>query len=167
MSEGNLEITVEIKTEAGVISSKFSGSPEEVLKGVMGFLSDSLPAFSVAKRISLKYPSPDELVNLLGEDVKISGKEIIFLKKLADAAEGIRKALIAARIIFELGTSDSPALSVKELSKTTSIAEKTINNNLTALVKTGGVERVAKGTYKITDRGLLEAIAIPPKSGET
>jgi len=51
------------------------------------------------------------------------------------------------------------------LSKITSIIEKTINNNLTDLVKTGGVERVSKGTYKITDRGLLGTYAISSKAG--
>lgn len=159
MNEDNIEVTIEVKTETGTVSSKFTGSAEEVIRGVMNFLSESFPAFSIARKISLRYPSTDELVNLLSEDVKISGKEIFFLKKPTDTAEGIKKALIAARVAYELGATDSNAISVKELARITSIAEKTINNNLTELVKSGAVERVSKGVYKITDRGLLEVTA--------
>ncbi len=166
MSEGDIEVSIEIRTATGVVTSRFSGTPEEVLKGVTRFLSESLPAFSIAQRISLRFPSPDELVDLLGEDIKISGKEILFLKKPTDAAEGIRKALIASRVSFDLGQTDTPALSVRDLSRITLIAEKTVNNNLTELVKTGSVERVSKGTYKITDGGLLRTFAIPSKGGE-
>lgn len=165
MTDGKIEVVVEIKTDGGTVSSRFSGTPEQVLKSTIRFLSESLPAFSIAKKISLNFPSAEELVDLLGEDVKISGKEIVFLKRPSDAAEGIRRALIAARISFDLGETDTPALSIKEISRITSIAEKTINNNLTELVKAGGVERVSKGTYKITDGELLKTFAVSSKTG--
>ncbi|TLN17210.1 hypothetical protein FDZ71_06445 [bacterium] len=165
MTGDTIEALIEIKTNTGVVSSTFSGTAEEVLRAAVRFLSESLPAFSMVHRILLTVPSAEQLVDLLGDDVKIAGKDIVLLKKPSDAAEGIRKVLIAARICFELGVTDTSALSVKELSKITSIIEKTINNNLTDLVKTGGVERVSKGTYKITDRGLLGTYAISSKAG--
>lgn len=167
MTDDTIETLIEIKTNTGVVSSRFSGTPEEVIRAAVRFLSESLPAFSMVHKILLTVPSAEELVDLLGDDVKITGKDIVLLKKPSDAAEGIRKVLIAARICFELGVADTAALSVSELSKITSIIGKTLNNNLTELVKTGGVERVSKGTYRITDRGLLGTYIVSSKAGES
>jgi len=156
MKAEDLEVFIEVKSGENVISSKFSGETTEVVKAVQKFLSDSIPAFSIGSKIFLRIPSASELADMIGSDVKISGADIIFVKKPADAIEGIRKALVAARVASELSARPTPTLSVKEIAVATGIAEKTINNNLTKLTKQGEVERAAKGVYKITDRGILE-----------
>lgn len=156
MTSEDLEVFIEVKTGENTVSSKFSGEASEVVKAVQKFLSDSVPAFSVGSKIFLRIPSASELADMIGPDVKISGADIIFIKKPADAMEGIRKALVAARVANELSARTTPTLSVKEIAVATGIAEKTINNNLTKLTKQGEVERAAKGVYKITDRGILE-----------
>ena len=156
MTSDDLEVFIEVKSGEHTVSSKFSGETSEVVKAVQKFLSDSIPAFSIGSKIFLRIPSASELADMIGPDVKVSGADIIFLRKPGDAMGGIRKALVAARVANELGARQAPTLSVKEIAVATGIAEKTINNNLTKLTKQGEVERAAKGVYKITDRGILE-----------
>jgi len=166
MTSEDLEVFVEVKSGGSTVSSRFTGDTEEVVRAVQKFLSDSIPAFSLGSKILLRMPSASELADMLGSDVKISGSDIVFIKKPADAVGGIRKALVASRVAHELGTKPSPNLSVKEIAMATGIAEKTINNNLTKLTKQGQVDRAAKGVYKITDRGVLETSPMVSTSGE-
>jgi len=167
MTPEELEVFVEVRSGDNVVSSKFTGDTDKVVRAVQKFLSDSVPAFSIGSRILLRIPSAQELADMLGNDVRISGSDILFIKKPADAIEGIRKALVASRVACELGTRDAPNLSVKEIAVATGIAEKTINNNLTKLTKQGEVDRVAKGVYKITDRGVLETCPVVTPTGDT
>jgi len=166
MKAEDLEVSIEVKSGENVVSSKFSGETAEVVKAVQKFLSDSIPAFSIGSKIFLRVPSASELADMIGSDVKISGADIIFIKKPADAIEGIRKALVAARVASELSARPASTLSVKEIAVATGIAEKTINNNLTKLTKQGEVERAAKGVYKITDRGILETSPVISPPGD-
>jgi len=166
MKAEDLEVFIEVKSGDNVVSSKFSGETTEVVKAVQKFLSDSIPAFSIGNKIFLRIPSATELADMIGSDVKISGADIIFVRKPADAIEGIRKALVAARVASELSARPASTLSVKEIAVATGIAEKTINNNLTKLIKQGEVERAAKGVYKITDRGILETSPVISPPGD-
>ncbi|NHV07386.1 MAG: hypothetical protein HA495_08655, partial [Thaumarchaeota archaeon] len=108
----------------------------------------------------LTFPTSQEIVDFLSNDLRISGSEIIFLRKPKDTIDGIKKALLAARLSHELGLRSSPSLSIKELSTIIVASQKTIGNNLSLLVKLGEVERVDKGTYKLSDRGVFSSIPL-------
>lgn len=160
MSHNYVEVYLEIKADNLNISSKFSGDARSVALEVEKFLFSHLPQLQILNKLIVSLPTSQEIMDFLSNDVKISGSEIIFLRKPKDTTEGIKKALLAARLSYELGLRQSPSLSIKELSMIVVASQKTIGNNISFLVKLGEVERVDKGTYKISDRGVFSSIPL-------
>ncbi|MGB9758725.1 MAG: hypothetical protein ACPLZG_02695 [Thermoproteota archaeon] len=160
MSQSNVEVYLEIKADNLNVSSKFSGDAKSVAFEVEKFLFTHLPQLQVLSKLVLAFPTSQEIVDFLSNDLRISGSEIIFLHKPKDTIEGIKKALLAARLSYELGLRPSPSLSIRELSTIIAASQKTIGNNLSLLVKLGEVERVDKGTYKLSDRGVFSSIPL-------
>ncbi|MBO3758113.1 MAG: hypothetical protein QXS21_03805 [Thermoproteota archaeon] len=170
MSQSNIEVYLEIKADNLSVSSKFTGDAKSVAFEVEKFLFAHLPQLQVIGKLFITLPTSQEIIDFLSNDIRISGSEIIFLHKPKDTIEGIKKALLAARLSYELGLRSSPNLSIRELSMIISASQKTIGNNLSLLVKSGEVERIDKGTYKLSDRGVfssipLESLKNPGRSG--
>lgn len=159
-NDDKVEVYIEIKSDNLHVSSKFSGDVKSVISSIQKFLYSHFPQLSVVSKILVNMPSSEEMINFLSDDIKISGNEIILIRKPKDTVDGIRKLLLAARLMYDLGLRQSPALSIKELATIMAVSQKTIGNNLSTLVKLGEVERVDKGIYKISDRGILTSLPL-------
>ncbi|NHV06989.1 MAG: hypothetical protein HA495_06585, partial [Thaumarchaeota archaeon] len=97
MSQSNIEVYLEIKADNLNVSSKFSGDAKSVALEVEKFLFAHLPQLQVLSKLVLTFPTSQEIVDFLSNDLRISGSEIIFLRKPKDTIDGIKKALLAAR----------------------------------------------------------------------
>ncbi|MEM4312084.1 MAG: hypothetical protein QXX95_06825 [Nitrososphaerales archaeon] len=154
MSEEELTLTLYYKD----LKLEFKGSPSSVLRSLNEFIAKELPAYDLAKRISMSYSAQD-LVNLFSEYIKDTPEGIsVWLgnKKLADK-QIISLQLIANKLAYELGRIKKFGLTSSEIYELTNLKPKTVSSRLSELTKLGYVikESDEKGTlYKISTQGI-------------
>ncbi|HET7147454.1 MAG TPA: hypothetical protein VFI73_03050 [Candidatus Nitrosopolaris sp.] len=163
-NESNTNVNVSISV--GEIKVQFNGPPESILTSVISFLTKQVPAFDLARKISLSY-GVTELIDLFSNFIKITpeGPRVILehdefgMKKLSDK-EKVALHLVAAKIAKDLGKVSNDARQLSEIQFETTLNPKSVSSRLSELVKAGHVirESTAEGnessTYKITTSGV-------------
>jgi DNA-binding transcriptional ArsR family regulator len=130
------------------------GEPDEVLRGVISFISKIAPAFNIASRM-VYYPDFASIMNDLAGFVKISQEgELIQIDQTSPADRSVGFLLLGALTANKLGLRESDSMPVEELARTLGKALKTVRNTVVELQKAGLVERTARGTYRITTNGV-------------
>ena len=150
---------LKVRVEYNGVVADFSGKDaDEVLHAIYGFLAGIIPELELAKKLHLRYTLRD-LAEMFGDyikvtpegprvmppDVKLSDKQIIALH------------LIAVRVAYELGKTDSDRVTLQEIEKATALNPKSISSRLSELVKMNYVERVSENRttlYRITTQGI-------------
>lgn len=130
------------------------GDAEEAIREIVKFLSSVYPTYDVASKL-IYTPDYTEILENVSEFVNFSPSgEAILLKQFSSTDAAIGAILLAADAAHKLGKRESNSLSVEELAKGLNKAEKTVRNTLSEMIKAGVVERVDKGTYRITAAGI-------------
>ncbi|MEM3571829.1 MAG: hypothetical protein QW589_07890, partial [Candidatus Bathyarchaeia archaeon] len=70
--------------------------------------------------------------------------------------QAIGLTLLGAHLAYKIGKRESEEMSVEEISKSLNKAIKTIRNTLVQMVDANVIERVERGSYKITSSGIKE-----------
>ncbi|MFQ6134527.1 MAG: hypothetical protein ACE5KU_01770 [Nitrososphaerales archaeon] len=142
----------------GTTRTEFSGSPEAVIVSVNKFLSKQIPTLDLADKITVNY-SVAELIDKFKDYVKMTeeGPRVwVSNRKLSDK-DTVCLQLVAAKIGYMTGKSESPSLTLQELHNSTSLKPKSISSRLSEVSKAGYVERekIEQGAkYKITTQGI-------------
>jgi len=145
-----------VQIEHGDLKHTIEGEPEQVLKAINQYISEIYPAYDVASRLVY---NPDYL-SLLEEtstfvNLTLEGQPILLRSDLStDEAAGA--ILLAMQIAFKLGKRTSDEARVEEIARVIGKAQKTVQNTLTEMSKAGIVERVGKGSYRLTLAGTRE-----------
>jgi DNA-binding MarR family transcriptional regulator len=164
-SDPNSSPIVNVSVTIADISVQFSGTPESVLKSVIGFITKQVPTISLATKISLNY-SVTELIDLFSNFIKLTpeGPRVIIEqrelgnKRLSDK-EAVALNLVATKIAKDLGKLPHEGMHLSEIQSASALNPKSISSRLSELVKTGYVSRenTSDGnestTYKITTAG--------------
>ncbi len=152
------EIKLRVTVSYGETRTEFSGSPEAVIVSVNKFLSKQIPNLDLADKITVNY-SAGELIDKFKEYVKITseGPRVwVSNRKLSDK-DTVCLQLVAAKIGYMTGKSESPSLTLQELYNSTNLKPKSISSRLSEVSKAGYVEReqIEQGVkYKITTQGI-------------
>jgi len=137
---------------------EFKGSPESVLRSINEFISKEIPAYDLAKKISVSY-SVKDIIEAFSEYLKDTPEGIrVWLgdKKLSDR-QIIALQLVANKLAFDLGKVTKLGLSTSEIYSLTNLKPKTVSSRLSELVKFGYVSKDSdeRGSiYKITTQGI-------------
>lgn len=143
-----------------------SGGPEEVIRAVIKWLSNVLPAFDLFSKISIDIDYV-RLTESLSRYVMVSSDgEIIFRENMPKRLSLSNKILITlgvAKLTHVAGKVDTPSLSLRELTRILGKPSKTVSSRLSELHYDGYVKRIKEGGgvyYEITVKGLIKLMNI-------
>lgn len=147
---------IKVQLECGELKHTVEGDAEEAIREIVKFLSSVYPIYDVASKL-IYAPDYVEILENVSEFVNFAPSgEAILLKQFSSTDAAIGAILLAADAAHKLGKRESNSLSVEELARALGKAEKTVRNTLSEMIKAGVVERVDKGTYRITVAGIRE-----------
>ena len=145
-----------VQIEHGGFKHTIEGEPEKVLRAISQYISEIYPAYDLASRIIY---SPDYLALLeeISTFVNLTREgQPILLRSDLSTDQAVAAILLAIQVAFKLGKKESDEAQVDEIAQTIGKAQKTIQNTLTEMSKAGIVQRVAKGSYRLTIAGTRE-----------
>lgn len=146
------EIKVRVSFQGGEL--EFSGSAEQVLRSLIKFISDVYPAFSLVRNLTLSLDL-EEVSKGLKDIIAIHPEPTVLvdMKKLT-IYEGCLLVLIVKYLAYMFGKSDSASLSLEEISSRLGKTKSSISARLSELQSGYLVEKVERGEYRVTSKGL-------------
>lgn len=147
---------LKVRVEIGDVKAEFEGSVEEVFKAFTSFLAKTYPALEVVQRIIFT-PDLAQIAESLGSFVQITPEGPILLDgRELPASDAITLVLLAAYAGNRLNKLQKDSLSVMEINRITGKAHKTVANQIPWMLDGGIIERVGKGEYRVTSRGIKQ-----------
>jgi predicted transcriptional regulator len=139
----------------------FSGQADEVMKSVNDFVSKSVPAFQLARKLVLNF-SATELVEKFGEFVRLTPEGPKVWRENQDLSdkELVGLQLVAQRIGYETASLTGirkDSMSLSEIQEAIALNSKSISSRLSELTKAGYVVRETSGDearFRITTKGI-------------
>jgi len=161
------EPRLKVQIEHGEFKHTFEGEPEKVLRAIAQYITKIYPAYDIATRI-VYTPDYLTLMDEISSFVNItSDGQPILLRTDLSTDQAVAAILLAVQIAFKLGKRDSDEAQAEEITQAIGKAQKTIQNTLTEMSKAGIVQRVAKGSYRLTAAGTREVQETLKTLGET
>jgi hypothetical protein len=148
LSEVESAVTVNVKY--GGVEQTFSGNVNEVWVGVNKFFSEMVPAFDIARKVTLTV----DLAQLV-EDCKgviaiaPEGPELLIPKEKLTDSETLQFYLLAVYVAHRLGKRQNDGVTKEELAAKLGKNKKIAATRLGELVKQGSVVKMNEGNYKI------------------
>jgi DNA-binding transcriptional ArsR family regulator len=155
---------VRVKVSFEGCECEFSGDAEQVLRSLIKFISDVYPAFSLVKNLTLSLDL-EEVSKGLRDLVAVHPEPTVLtdMKKLT-IYEGCLLVLIVKYLAYLFGKSDKPSLSLEEVSGRLGKSKSSISARLSELQNSYLVEKVERGEYRVTSKGLKYFISeVAPK----
>lgn len=156
MGEERLRIIIQMDE----LRAEAEGTVEEVLRFVLSFIGQHLPAYSLARRLA-SGPDLAKLVDALQDYIAYSEGEGLYIKPTSRTLSNPQRILLylaKKRIEGLMGLSEKNSADVNELAENLGVNAKTITARLAELVREGLVQRVERGEYLVTMTGLEELI---------
>ncbi|MEM1517558.1 MAG: winged helix-turn-helix transcriptional regulator [Nitrososphaerota archaeon] len=151
-----------LSLQYGDLKADFEGTPEEVTKLLIRFLEQNIPTYSIARRITLTVDL-ESLVDAVETYIGYSKDDGFFLKpgfQQLPSSDQIL-LLLAKRYLENIwGITQTPAMSMREISEKLGLKEGTSSSRLTELIRKGMVRRLERGDYTITTLGLQELMKL-------
>ena len=148
MSEVERTVTVHVKY--GGIEQTFTGNVNDVWVSVNKFFSEMIPAFDVARKVTLTV----DLAQLV-EDCKgviaiaPEGPELLIAREKLTDSETLQFYLLAVYVAHLLGKNQNDAVTKEKLAAKLGKNMKITTTRLGELVKQGSVAKTDDGNYKI------------------
>lgn len=152
----NLKVNISYKD----LSATFEGDPEQVYKSVIAFLEKTIPAYSLASKISYSINIQD-IIEKASKILAYNQNEgVFFLHPINNYSlnDGIMLFLLKLYIEHSIGLKDSPEASLLEISNSLNKSQKSISGKLSILIKNGYIRRLSRGSYVLTITGLKHLI---------
>jgi len=147
MSEAGV-VTIHVKY--GDVEQTFSGNVNDVWISVNKFFSESIPAFDVARKVTLTVDLA-KLVEDFKDVIAIApeGPEVLIPKEKLTDSEALQFYLLAAYVGYRLGKQPADAMTKEELQVKLGKSMKITTTRLGELVKQGNVIKTNEGDYRI------------------
>jgi hypothetical protein len=145
-----IEVTVKHNgTETRVI-----GNPENVLRELLVFFSKAYPSLELVSKLVLSVDTA-EFLQSCARILAYSPEGLVILKDTTSLKdrELMMLYVAGARMLYLMGKKDSDSISLEELAKITGRVTGTIAGRLSELVREQLIERVGKGSYRLTTMG--------------
>jgi hypothetical protein len=163
-------LQVKIHIDVGEMHYDGAGSVDEIIPQIMQFLIQTVPTYDTAKKL-IYIPDLAGLADKVSEFARMTTTGQLLLTRINMPAEkAITVLLFMAQLANKMGKRDTDSLSIEEISTGIGRAPKTIRNVLVQIQRTGLIDRVDRGRYRITSKGLMElerSLTIPQGGGPT
>ena len=149
--EGNVEMLLRFKG----MEVKLTGSPKDVTKAFLDFMSKMLPSNDIADRLVMNVDL-DKLLRDLEGVIAMTPEGIIVTveRESMGERETILLYLLKASVGQQLGRLEEDSLSLADILTQTGGKPSTTAARLSELVSQNWVERVGRGKYRITTYGV-------------
>ena len=145
---------IEVTVRHSGVESRIIGNPESVLRELISYFSKTYPSIELVSKLVLSVDSAEFLQSCTGI-LATSPEGLVVLKNL----EGLKDKellmlhLAGSRLLHQLGKREADTLSLDEITKTTGRSTGTVAGRLSELCNEQLVERVGKGSYRLTTMG--------------
>ncbi len=168
------EEKLEASVKYGQLESHFTGTVDEVIRGVIKFISEVCPAYDLASRLVVTVDI-EKLIEDMEGVIAITDEGLISTipSGILSDKEAIRLQLIKAYLGYRLAKRDKETMSLGDLITETQGKPGAVAGRLSEMVGENLVKRVGRGEYKITTLGIkdfcdtvLPKIKLPSKEGK-
>jgi hypothetical protein len=145
---------IEVVLKHSGVENRIIGSPETVLRELLSYFSKIYPSIELISKLVLSVDSLEFLQSCTGV-LAVSPEGLVVLKDLRDLKdkELMMIHLAGSRLQHQMGKKESDTLSLDEITKTTGRSTGTVAGRLSELCNEQLVERVGKGSYRLTTMG--------------
>jgi hypothetical protein len=145
---------IEVVLKHSGLENRIIGSPETVLRELLSYFSKIYPSIELISKLVLSVDSLEFLQSCTGV-LAVSPEGLVVLKDLRDLKdkELMIIHLAGSRLQHQMGKKESDTLSLDEITKTTGRSTGTVAGRLSELCNEQLVERVGKGSYRLTTMG--------------
>lgn len=145
---------VELTVKHAGVENRIIGNPDSVLRETIAYFSKVYPSIELVSKLVLSIDNQEFLQNVAGV-IAASPEGLVVLKNLAGLRdkEVLLIHLAGVRLLHLLGKRDADTLSLDEITKTTGRSTGTVAGRLSELCNEQLVERVGKGSYRLTTMG--------------
>ena len=146
--------TIEVTVRHNGAETKVIGSPENVVRELVIFFSKAYPALELASKLVLSVDSVEFLQSCAGV-LAFSPEGLVILKDTTTLKdrELMMLHVAGARMFYLMGKKENDSISLDELAKITGRVTGTIAGRLSELVREQLIERIGKGSYRLTTMG--------------
>ena len=145
---------IEVIIKHSGIENRIVGSPDSVIKELISYFSKAYPAIELVSKLVLSVDVTEFLQSLTGV-LATSPEGLVVIKDLTGLKdkEVLMLHLAGSRLLHQLGKKETDNLSLDEITKTTGRSTGTVAGRLSELCNEQLVERVGKGSYRLTTMG--------------
>jgi len=146
--------TIEVTVRHNGAETKVIGNPENVVRELVIFFSKAYPSLELASKLVLSVDSVEFLQSCAGV-LAFSPEGLVILKDttMLKDRELMMLYVAGARMFYLMGKKENDSISLEELAKVTGRVTGTIAGRLSELVREQLIERVGKGSYRLTTMG--------------
>jgi hypothetical protein len=145
---------IEVTVKHSGIENRIIGNPDSVLRELLSYFSKTYPSIELVSKLVLSVDSTEFLQSCAGI-LATSQEGLVVLKDLAGLKD--REVLVlhlaGSRLLHQIGKKETDALSLDKITKTTGKSTGTVAGRLSELCNEQLVERVGKGSYRLTTMG--------------
>src|SRR6266702_2343909 len=145
---------IEVVLKHSGVENRIIGSPETVLRELLTYFSKIYPSIELISKLVLSVDAAEFLQSCTGV-LAVSPEGPVVLKDLRELKdkELLMIHLAGSRLQHQMGKKESDTLSLDEITKTTGRSTGTVAGSLSELCNEQLVERVGKGSYRLTTMG--------------
>ena len=145
---------IEVVVKHSGIENRIIGSPDSVLKELISYFSKAYPSIELVSKLILTVDSAEFLQTCSGV-LAATPEGLVVLRDLRDLKdrELLMIHLAGSRLLFQLGKKETDSLSLDDITKATGRSTGTVAGRLSELCNEQLVERVGKGSYRLTTMG--------------
>jgi hypothetical protein len=153
-NSGEAAAAIEVVLKHSGVENRIIGSPETVLRELLSYFSKVYPTIELVSKLVLSVDSLEFLQSCTGV-LAVSPEGLVVLKDLKDLKdkELMMIHLAGSRLQHQMGKKESDTLSLDEITKTTGRSTGTVAGRLSELCNEQLVQRVGKGSYRLTTMG--------------
>jgi len=146
--------TIEVVLKHSGVENRIIGSPETVVRELLSYFSRVYPSIELVSKLILSVDSVEFLQSCTGV-LAVSPEGLVVLKDLRELKdkELMMIHLAGSRLQHQMSKKESDTLSLDEITKTTGRSTGTVAGRLSELCNEQLVERVGKGSYRLTTMG--------------
>lgn len=146
-------VEVTIRQPSGT-EKKIVGTPDSVLRELLTYMTTVYPSIELVSRVVLTIDAKEFLESCSGS-LASSPEGLVILKDTSHLRdrELLMLHLAGGRLLQILGKKESDAISLEELTRVMGRPTGTVAGRLSELWKEQLIERVGKGSYRLTTMG--------------
>ena len=151
--------TVEVIVRHQGIENRVIGTPEGVVRELLSYFSKVFPSLEIASRLVLTVDTSEFLQSCSG--ILASSPEGAVILKNADSLRDKELLLLhlsGVKLANILGKRDTDTVSLEETTKAVGRSTGTVAGRLSELHSEQLVERVGKGSYRLTTMGVRTVV---------